>query len=212
MAKNKKWQDRWVNKNNWPASQFAKRVFVFLKNKPRGTLLDLGCGGGRDSLYFARRGFKVTALDVLEGGQQQAKLKKAGAEFVKSDIRGMKIKSDSFDFIYAHLSLHYFSDAEISGILDDLYAALRPGGYLFIKCKSINDPLFKRGKKLEKNFYEYRAMTRHFFSKEYMAEKLKEFRIVKIQKTNTFLHPCKASFIEATVKKDNGKICSKIKS
>ena len=45
-----------------------------------------------------------------------------------------------------------------------------------------------------------------------LLEKLKEFRIVKIQKTNTFLHPCKASFIEATVKKDNGKICSKIKS
>ncbi len=205
MVKNKKWQDRWVNKNNWPASRFARRVFVFLKNKEKGALLDLGCGGGRDSLYFTRRGFRVAALDVLESGRQQAKFKKAGVEFIKNDIREMKLKSGSFDYIFAHLSLHYFSDKEISEITNTLYEALREGGYLFVKCKSIADPLFGRGKKLEENFYEFKSMTRHFFSKEYMAEKLKKFRIVKIQKTNTFLHPCKASFIEAIAKKESNK-------
>ena len=37
---------------------------LFLESLPKGnTILDLGCGSGRDSLYFKSKGYKVTALD-----------------------------------------------------------------------------------------------------------------------------------------------------
>jgi ubiquinone/menaquinone biosynthesis C-methylase UbiE len=200
MFKNKTWRDKWVNKNNWPESQFAKRVYVFVKNKKLKTMLDLGCGGGRDSEYFSRRGFRVTAVDIIVSEQQQKKIKRNNIAFVKSDIRKIKIKNKSFDIIYAHLILHYFNNKQIEKIMNDLHKILKPGGYIFIKCKSVGDPLFGKGKMIEPNFYDF-IHLRHFFSKEYMREKLKKFRVIKISKTNTFKHPRKASFIEAFARK-----------
>jgi len=200
MIKNKKWKDKWINKNNWPESLFAKRVYLFIKNKRLKTVLDLGCGGGRDSQYFSRKGLRVTAVDIAISEQQQKKIKSNNIQFIKSDIRNIKIRENSFDIIYAHLSLHYFDDKMTSKILRNLYSILKPGGYIFIKCKSIDDPLFGKGKMIESNFYNFEH-TRHFFSKEYMREKLKDFRIIKISKTNTFKHPGKASFIEAFARK-----------
>ena len=200
MIKNKKWKDKWINKNNWPESLFAKRVYLFIKNKRLKTVLDLGCGGGRDSQYFSRKGLVVTALDIATGEQQQEKLKRNNIRFIKSDIGDIRLKDDSFDMIYAHLSLHYFDNKKTEKILGNLYKILKPGGYIFIKCKSIDDPLFGKGKMIENNFYDF-GHTRHFFSKEYMREKLKDFRIIKIFKTNSFKNPGRASFIEAFAQK-----------
>jgi len=200
MIKNKKWKDKWINKNNWPESLFAKRVYLFIKNKRLKTVLDLGCGGGRDSQYFSRKGLVVTALDMATGEQQQEKLKRNNIRFIKSDIGDIRLKDDSFDMIYAHLSLHYFDNKKTEKILGNLYKILKPGGYIFIKCKSIDDPLFGKGKMIENNFYDF-GHTRHFFSKEYMREKLKDFRIIKIFKTNSFKNPDRASFIEAFAQK-----------
>jgi ubiquinone/menaquinone biosynthesis C-methylase UbiE len=200
MIKNKKWKDKWINKNNWPESLFAKRVYLFIKNKRLKTVLDLGCGGGRDSQYFSRKGLVVTALDMATGEQQQEKLKRNNIRFIKSDIGDIRLKDDSFDMIYAHLSLHYFDNEKTEKILGKLYKILKPGGYIFIKCKSIDDPLFGKGKMIENNFYDF-GHVRHFFSKEYMREKLKDFRIIKIFKTNSFKNPSRASFIEAFAQK-----------
>ena len=200
MIKNKKWKDKWINKNNWPESLFAKRVYLFIKNKRLKTVLDLGCGGGRDSQYFSRKGLVVTALDMATDEQQQEKMKRNNIRFIKSDIGEIRLKDDSFDMIYAHLSLHYFDNKKTEKILGSLYKILKPSGYIFIKCKSIDDPLFGKGKMIENNFYDF-GHTRHFFSKEYMREKLKDFRIIKIFKTNSFKNPGRASFIEAFAQK-----------
>lgn len=200
MPKISKWQDKWINKNNWPESRFAKRVYSFLKNKKLSTMLDLGCGGGRDSVYFSQHGLAVTALDAIATGQQQAKLKAHNIKFIKGDIRNIRLKPNSFDIIYAHLSLHYFNDNTTDRIFKKLYSVLKPGGYLFVKCKSIADPFYGKGRKIEDNYYDF-GHIRHFFSKQYMAEKLKDFKVIKISKTNSYKHPGRSSFIEAFARK-----------
>jgi len=200
MSKDKAWQNRWVNKDKWPESRFAKRVSLFLKNKKVGTVLELGCGGGRDAVFFTKKGLRVVALDNFESEKQQLKLQQAGIKFINSDIKDIKLKANSFDVIYAHLSLHYFNEKDTQSIFAKLYKILKPGGYLFVKCKSTADPLFGKGKKIEDDFYEFEH-RRHFFTKEYMQKNLQDFAIIKIQKTNSFINPGKASFIEAFAKK-----------
>jgi ubiquinone/menaquinone biosynthesis C-methylase UbiE len=198
MVKNKTWQTKWA-KNNWPTSRFARRVYLFLKNKKVKTILDLGCGSGRDSIFFTKKGFDVIALDVFVDDKQQEKLKRFDIKFLKEDIKNIKFKTNSFDVIYAHLSLHYFNDKTTDKIFNNLYNILKPGGYIFVKCKSTTDPYFGQGKKIEENYYDF-GHKRYFFTKEYMIGKLKKFKIIKIQKTNC-IHPDKASFIEAFAKK-----------
>lgn len=198
MLEKKSWQTKWT-KNNWPTSRFANRVYLFLKNKRVKTILDLGCGGGRDSVFFSKKGFEVVALDIFADKVQQKKLKKAGIKFFNKDIRRINFKPESFDVIYAHLSLYYFDDKTTDKIFNNLYDILKPGGYIFVKCKSTADPIFGRGKKIGENFYSSDGM-RHFYTKEYMKKKLNKFKIIKIIKTNCIL-PHKAAFIEGFAKK-----------
>ncbi len=188
------WQTKWT-KNNWPTSRFANRVYLFLRNKKVKTILDLGCGGGRDSIFFAKKGFKVVAVDIFSDNFQRDKLKSVNVKFIHKSIKDVKFKLNSFDVVYAHLSLHYFEDKTTDKIFNNLYNILKPGGYIFAKCKSTTDPYFGKGKKIEENYYEF-GHKRHFFTKKYMEEKLKKFKVIKIIKTSCTL-PDKASFIEA---------------
>jgi len=192
----KKSADNWSNKNTWPPSRFAKRVGKYLKGKKIKTVLDLGCGSGRDAQYFAKQDYIVTALDLELSERQKEKLSQQGIKYIKQDLRRLKLKSKIFDAVFAHLSLHYFDDRTLDKIIVRIYNCLKPGGYFFIKCKSTADPLFGQGKKLAENYFGS-DLKRHFFTPEYMKEKLAKFKIIKIQKTRSFVRPGQAAFIEA---------------
>lgn len=192
---------RWSDKNTWPPSLFAKRVKTYLKGKKIKTVLDLGCGSGRDAQYFAKQGYDVTALDIELPENQKEKLLQQDIRCLKQDLRRLKIKPKSFDAVFAHLSLHYFSDEVLDKIIAKISSALKPSGYFFIKCKSTADPLFGKGRKLAENYYAS-DMKRHFFTADYMKAKLTKFKIIKIQKTRSFTRPGRAAFIEAITIKE----------
>lgn len=194
------WKNKWLSRPEEPANNFAVRSCKLIKNKKLKTLLDVGCGDGRDSVYFFKKGFKITAVDFSASGIEKLKSQNPKINCILGDIRKIKLKTNSFDVIYAHLSLHYFDDKATSKIFDGLYRALKQKGLIFVKCKSVDDALFGKGQKIGENMYK-KGHTRHFFSKEYMAEKLKSFKVIKISKTSSVYHNYKSAFIEATATK-----------
>jgi cyclopropane fatty-acyl-phospholipid synthase-like methyltransferase len=57
-------------------SKFAEFIFNnFLLNKSKASLIEFGCGNGRDSLYFNAKGIDVVAIDgshiAIESLQKQ---------------------------------------------------------------------------------------------------------------------------------------------
>lgn len=201
MTESKYWKNKWIGREKESVNNFARRSFEKIKNKGFKTLLDLGCGDGRDSIYFSGKGFSVTAVDFSESGI--AKLKSLNIKNIhclQKDIKKINFPQSSFDVIYAHLSLHYFDDKTTTRIFQKLLKILRKGGYIFVKCKSTEDPLFGKGKKIGENIYR-KEHTRRFFTKNYMSEKLYGFKIIKIRKTSSVYHQYKSSFIEAIATK-----------
>ncbi len=105
---------------------------------PGSTILDLCCGVGRHSLEFARRGFKVTAVDRTERylTRAQAAAEKAGLdiEFVKSDMRDFK-RPGAFDLaINIFTSFGYFEDpAEDVRVIENMSESLKAGGCFAIE-------------------------------------------------------------------------------
>ena len=124
---------------------------------------------------------------------------------IVADISKIKLKN-KFDIIYANLSLHYFGDKATTKIFLELYKMLNKGGYLFVRCKSADDPMYGKGKRLEDDYFIFQNHKRHFFSKSYMKEKLHKFRILSIKRTSSKhfrigWSEYDASFIEAVAKK-----------
>ncbi len=194
------WNDRWSNRPFKPANPCAKRAYELIKTRGLKTLLDLGCGDGRDAIYFSKKGLKVTAVDFSEGAINKLKSQTDQINCVLEDIRNIQFKDNVFDVIYARLSLHYFDDQTTKNIFDNLSRILKKGGLIFVKCKSTDDPLFGQGEKVGENMYK-KEHLRHFFTREYMAENLKRFRIIKMRRTSSYASGKRSAFVEGVATK-----------
>jgi SAM-dependent methyltransferase len=167
------------------ASAFAKRVLPELTQHT--TLLDLGCGVGSDARYFARHGIQVTATDFSEVviAQNQTLPKTQNLEFAIIDITDVLPYADnSFDVVYAHLSLHYFSNQQTQSIFDEISRVLRPSGKLYFACKSIHDQKYGEGEEIGPDMFIRKGHVRHFFSLGYCRQLLdKDFTIELLEET-----------------------------
>ncbi|MSR86592.1 class I SAM-dependent methyltransferase [Candidatus Peribacteria bacterium] len=184
---------------------FAKAMFKRLPKKP-GKLLDLGCGYGDDALYFARRGWNVTGLDFsaesMRRLRKRLEKKNVAVVPVQHDIKKrLPFPDNSFDALFAHLSVHYFDDTTTERIFTEMRRVLRKGGLLFVKCKSVDDALYGKGKRIGSDTYKS-DHVRHFFSADYMREKLRHCEIKNIRKSSGIYDTHKSAFVEAFAKKN----------
>jgi len=99
---------------------------------PGARVLDLGCGEGRDSVFFASRGFEVTGVDLSAAGLQKAE-RLARAHGVK--IRWVSadaahwVPTGLFDLVYSSGALHYVARRHRARVISQLQAVTRPGGH-----------------------------------------------------------------------------------
>lgn len=94
-------------------------------------VLDIGCGEGKDAVFLARNGYRVTAFDGAEKGIEKAKLL-AGknyvhVDFFKADIHDY-IPAQEFDIIFSSGVLHYLSASERKNFIDSLKLHTADGG------------------------------------------------------------------------------------
>jgi SAM-dependent methyltransferase len=103
---------------------------VCRKRKP-GTALDIGCGGGTDSVFLAQQGWDVTALDfmpkALEYTQQRAKDAGVKVTPVEADITQWKIPR-TFDLVLDHGLLHNMDRERYAAYREQALKALADDG------------------------------------------------------------------------------------
>lgn len=94
------------------------------------TILDFGCGPGRDLKAFAQRGHRVIGL---EGAPALAEMARAhsGCEVWQQDFLRLELPDARFDGVFANASLFHVPMQELPRVLSQLHATLKPGGVLF---------------------------------------------------------------------------------
>jgi SAM-dependent methyltransferase len=117
----------------------------FLEHMPNtGTILDAGCGSGRDILFFKRQGFSVVAFDY------SPELVKMASDLSGQDVLLLTFKDiafqNKFDGIWACSSLLHVPKAEMDAVLRKLTAALKPEGILYTSFKYGNAEVFRNGR------------------------------------------------------------------
>ncbi len=116
--------------------------------EPEARVLDLACGHGRISLELARRGYRVTGLDLsprsIEIARETAAREGLEVDFIESDMREIPFEAEFDAVINIFTAFGYFDEeSENQRVLDAVARALKPGGAFLID--TINAPaLFRR--------------------------------------------------------------------
>lgn len=111
------------------------------------TLIELGCGNGRDAIYFANRNAIVTAVDQCENiiEMLQNKFMKFGdLHFICDDFTNLNI-TESFDIVYSRFTLHSVSSKQETLVLNWAEQHLNSGGHFCIEVRGQKNEIYKVG-------------------------------------------------------------------
>lgn len=140
-----------------------------LKEYKQEEILDLGCGGGCDSLYLTERGYKVLACDISKEALSNTKKYIPGIKTKQMNlIEDFPFEDETYTLIIADLSLHYFTDQETIHIMKEIKRILKQNGILLARVHSTKN-LNKETALLEevdKNLYRRGEEFRRYFNKE----------------------------------------------
>ncbi len=126
---------------------------------PPYTILDFGCGPGRDLKAFSALGHHAVGLD---GSEEFAAMARAysGCEVWHQDFLHLALPAERFDGVFANASLFHVPSAALPGVLDALFATLRPGGVLFSSNPRGNNEEGWNGPRYG-SYYDYPTWERH---------------------------------------------------
>lgn len=111
---------------------------------PEMRLLDAGCGGGRNLIYFLRSGYDVCAID--ESSRAVAQVRELAAQiaphlppdnFRVEAVEKMTFDDGSFEVVVSSAVLHFARDEEHwQRMVDEMWRVLKPGGIFFARLAS----------------------------------------------------------------------------
>lgn len=135
--------------NNVPSlpSPFATSIFSSIDKSK--TLLELGCGNGRDAFFFARNNVNVIALDLSKDAiDQNNSFHHDNVTFKVHDFTSLSgISFENLGNIYSRFTLHSIDYESYKRTLDWCSDSLEENGMLFLEARTVNDPLCGIGKK-----------------------------------------------------------------
>jgi cyclopropane fatty-acyl-phospholipid synthase-like methyltransferase len=99
--------------------------------EPGGVILDLGCGAGAASCYFATRGYTPLSADLSTVMVRECRHRGLD-RVIRLDLEALPFRRRCLDAIWAHTSLLHVPKARLTRALEGLQAVLRPGGAIFI--------------------------------------------------------------------------------
>lgn len=147
-------------------SSFARYVAERYVQKGQ-SLIELGCGNGRDAHFFATRGVGVLAVDQCV--KEIAELSKSNdspdhLRYVTEDFTALPDSVTPFDVVYSRFTLHSVTEAGQAQTLDWSFRNLAPGGLLCVETRGQKNEIFQLGEPVEgdPNAFVYEDHYRRF--------------------------------------------------
>ena len=142
-------------------------------------LLEIGCGNGRDSLYFLLNGVHVTGIDASEYAinELQKKISKyPNAIFICDDfVKCKAVYQRQYDYIYSRFTLHAINESQQAELFSNIVTALKPGGKLYIEARTIHDDLYGKGEQVSEHAFLYNDHYRRFVEKDEIARQISTY-------------------------------------
>ena len=120
----------WAGTSNHDVSQNIAALLQYLDCRPPNTILDFGCGPGRDLKVFAELGHVAVGLDGASRFAIMARTY-SGCPVWQQDFLNLDLPDNHFDGVFANATLFHVPSQELPRVLLELRATLKPGGVLF---------------------------------------------------------------------------------
>ncbi len=207
MTQEKEWEreykrSKFLTKENKPQAD-AVRFVSFLRRqkfdaeKPK--VLDLGCGTGRNSYYFAEHGAKVSGMEISRTAIDLAKQNAEKAGF-NIDYKKLSIgetfpyENSEFDIALDVTSSNSLSESEREIFLIETHRVLKNGGYFFTKalCKDGDENaknLIKKFPGSDKDTYilpDIGVKERVWSKEDFVSTYEKYFQILHMEKKTSY--------------------------
>ncbi len=124
-------------KKRWDYPILQKYLKYF---KPESIVLDLGCGTGATSYFYAKNGFDVISSDLSTAHLQNVKGRDIKTLLIRSIAEKIPLKDNSVSQVVCSGSIHHFDNKKKS--LEEIYRVLKKGGKLLV-IENNNESLHK---------------------------------------------------------------------
>lgn len=131
-------QSFWEGTRDHDVAQNIAALLDAVTAAPPYTILDLGCGPGRDLAAFTRLGHHAIGLEGVPEFAAMAR-EHSGCEVWEQDFLKLDLPDARFDGIFANAALFHVPKQELPRVLAELHAALKSGGVLFSSNPRGND-------------------------------------------------------------------------
>lgn len=172
-------------------SKFAQDVFAEYITDTDKSLIELGCGNGRDSLYFASKGLRVTGIDASDIviAQLKKNISIPNVFFVCDDfVNSDTLYQNEVDYVYSRFTMHAITKESEHKVLENAYHVLKSGGVLFVEARSVNDSIFGVGRQVEENAFIHDGHYRRFINMDEFVSSCEKvgFKVTYAEESDEF--------------------------
>ncbi|HSB57302.1 MAG TPA: class I SAM-dependent methyltransferase [Nitrosopumilaceae archaeon] len=168
-------------------SKFARSCYNLMKKNDVKKILEIGCGQGRDCLFFTSKGIEVAALDyskvAIDGLLEHAKQKDLIVYARVYDAKKpLPFDNCSFDAVYSHMFFSMrFSFNELKFIISEVKRVLKDNGFHFFSVRNHNDKFYAKGTKVDDEIYDINGFQIRFFTRKEIENLLVGFKMLEIK-------------------------------
>ena len=181
----------------------AKKALKLFQEKNIKSVIELGAGLGRDTIFFGKNLIHTIALDYSPSGIKviDQKIKKANlSKYISSklfDVREkLPFEDNSIDACYSHmLYCMALTTDDLVKLNNEIKRILKPGGINIYTVRHTNDGDFQNGNHIGEDLYENDGFIVHYFSEEKVNSLLNGFKNISLEKFEEGTFPRKLFFI-----------------
>ena len=138
------WNDFYSKDIRFKESSFARFVLKNVTNHKKIKLIDIGCGNGRDSFFFNKKGFDVLGIDISQTViKKNSQISNKKISFLNFDVEKDTI-SKKFDIIYSRFFIHALSEKGECKFIQLVNKLKKNNTLIFLEFRNSKDPIFNK--------------------------------------------------------------------